>query len=266
MITHKSIGHSGKLGNQMFQYSALKAVALKNNYEFFLPNNNIQTKLDGCFDFTNNKWIEFKLDLFDGFNITCPLLDIFLPHTYHEQDFTFSSKMFSISDNTAIEGYFQSYKYFEEFKHEILKDFTFNSSILDKCIKEISKHSNSVSIHIRRGDYIKHPGYWNITPEYIQEALNHFTDQEHTFLIFSDDIEWCKQIFPDGVVFVEGNNQFEDLCLMSLCEHNIISNSTFSWWGAYLNSNSNKKIIAPSNWFIPSKPLTDLYPSNWIVI
>lgn len=266
MITHKSIGHSGKLGNQMFQYSALKSIALKNNYEFFLPSNNLQTKFDGCFDLTNDKWIEFKLDLLDGFNITCPLLNISLQHVYHEQDFKFIPEVFSISDNTAIEGYFQSYKYFKEFEQEILKDFTFNSFILNKCIKKISEYNNSVSIHVRRGDYVKHPGYWTVTPEYIQETLNYFTDQEYTFLIFSDDIDWCKQVFPEGVVFIEGNSQFEDLCLMSLCDHNIISNSTFSWWGAYLNKNKNKKIIAPSNWFIPSKPLTDLYPNNWIVI
>jgi hypothetical protein len=67
-------------------------------------------------------------------------------------------------------------------------------------------------------------------------------------------------------VFIEGNNQFEDLCLMSLCHHNIISNSSYSWWGAYLNQNPNKKIIAPKNWFTDQKPLNDLYPKNWIVI
>ena len=265
MITHKSIGYSGRLGNQMFQYATLKAIALKNHYEFTLPNHT-QIKPDGCFDFTNNKWIEFKLDLFDGFDIICPISNNTLLNQYQEQSFNFEPEIFSISDNTSIEGYFQSYKYFDNFKQEILKDFTFKPSILDKCLKEISKHLNPVATHIRRGDYVNHPSFWNITPEYIQEAFNYFTDDEYTFLIFSDDIEWCKQIFPEGVIFVEGNNQFEDLCLMSLCDHNIISNSSYSWWGAYLNQNTNKKVIAPKNWFIPAKPLNDLYPSNWITI
>jgi hypothetical protein len=113
---------------------------------------------------------------------------------------------------------------------------------------------------------VAHPNYWVVTPEYLQEALNHFTDQEYTFLVFSDDIEWCKNTFPEGVIYVEGNNQFEDLCMMSLCDHNIIANSSYSWWGAFLNKNPNKKIIAPSNWFTEPKPLNDLYPNNWIVI
>lgn len=264
MITHKSIGYSGRLGNQMFQYAALKALSLKTGYEIFLPNHTT-VKPDGCFDMANNKWIEYKLDLFDCFNITCPVLNNIPSNQYQEKDFTFDKSIFSISDDTAIEGYFQSYKYFDDFKQEILKDFTFKPSILDNCINKISKYQNPVSIHVRRGDYVNHPGYWNITPEYIQEAFNYFTDDEYTFLIFSDDIDWCKQIFPEGVVFIEGN-QFEDLCLMSLCDHNIISNSSYSWWAAYLNQNQNKKVIASKNWFIPAKPLNDLYPSNWITI
>ena len=264
MITHKSIGYSGRLGNQMFQYATLKALSLKTGYEIFLPNNT-SIKLDGCYDMTNNKWIEYKLDLLDCFNIVCPILDNPLPNQYQEQTFEFEHKLFDIQDNTSIEGYFQSCKYFEDFKQEILNDFTFKSSILEKCLTQISNYSNPVAIHIRRGDYVNHPGFWSITPEYIQNALNHFSNDEYTFLIFSDDIEWCKQIFPEGVIFIEGN-QFEDLCLMSLCDHNIISNSSYSWWGAYLNKNPNKKIIAPKNWFTDPKPLNDLYPKTWIIL
>jgi hypothetical protein len=263
MITHKSIGYSGRLGNQMFQYAALKALSLKTGYEMFLPNH-IDIKHDGCFDMTNNKWIEYKLDLLDCFDLSYPILDNTLPNQYQEQSFEF--ELFTIPDDTSIDGYFQSYKYFEDFKQDILNDFKFRDEILNKCQEEIFKHINPVSIHIRRGDYVNHPGFWNITPEYTQKAFNHFTDDEYTFLIFSDDIEWCKQIFPEGVVFVEGNDQFEDLCLMSLCDHNIISNSSYSWWGAYLNKNPNKKIIAPKNWFIPAKPLNDLYPKTWTII
>ena len=264
MITHKSIGYSGRLGNQMFQYAALKALSLKKGFDYFIPNH-LKVKHDGLFDFTNNKWIQYKFDLFDCFVLSCPVSNNDLPNQYQEQKFEFESEIFNVSDNTSIEGYFQSYKYFSDFTNEILQDFTFKPSILDKCSNTISQYKNPVSIHIRRGDYVNHPGYWNITPEYIQEALNHFTDDEYTFLVFSDDIKWCKQIFPEGVVFIQGN-QFEDLCLMSLCDHNIISNSSYSWWGAYLNQNKNKKVIAPKNWFIPSKPLDDLYFENWIVI
>lgn len=266
MITHKSIGYSGRLGNQMFQYATLKALSLKTGYELFLPDN-LSIKPDGCYDMANNKWIEYKLDLLDGFKLDCININKeLLPNQYQERGFTFEPEVFNIADNTAIEGYFQSYKYFEDYKDEILKEFTFKFDILNKCSIEIGKYTNPVAIHVRRGDYVNHPGFWNITPEYLQESLNYFNDDDYTFLIFSDDIEWCKQVFPNGVIFIEGNNQFEDLCLMSLCHHNIISNSSYSWWGAYLNKNENKRIIAPQNWFTDPKPLNDLYPNNWVII
>jgi len=265
MITHNSIGYSGRLGNQMFQYATLKAVSLETNLPCFIPDNT-KIKLDGAFDFTNNEWIKYKLDLLDGFEITTSLLNVQSNLLYQEKGFMFESEIFDINDNTAIEGYFQSYKYFDKYKECILNEFTFKKEILNKCYNIISKYQNAVSIHVRRGDYVKHPGFWTITPEYLQEALNQFTNQEYTFLIFSDDIKWCEQIFPEGVVFIKDNNQFEDLCLMSLCQHNIIANSSYSWWGAYLNKNENKRVIAPSNWFTNPKPLNDLYPKNWITI
>jgi hypothetical protein len=265
MLTHKSIGYSGRLGNQMFQYAAAKAQALRLNVDCYLPNHTA-IKQDGCFDYTNNKWIQYKLDLYDCFNISAPLLNQTENNLYIESNFSYENLILEVSDNTAIEGYFQSYKYFEDCKDVIFKEFTFKDEILDKCKLEISKYTNPVAIHIRRGDQVAHPNMWNVSLEYIQAALEQFIDEEYTFLIFSDDIEWCKQVFPEGVVFMEGNDQYEDLCLMSLCNHNVISNSSYSWWAAYLNQNENKKVVVPSNWFIPEKPLTDLYLNNWIVI
>jgi hypothetical protein len=265
MITHQSIGYSGRLGNQMFQYAALKAISLETGFSCFLPDNT-KVKSDGAFNFTNNKWIPYKLDLLNVFEITTPILNVQTNFTYQEKEFMFEPEIFNINDNTAIEGYFQSYKYFDKYKDIILSEFTFKKEILYKCFNIISKYQNKVAIHVRRGDYVNHPGFWTITQEYLQASLSYFNDKEYTFLIFSDDMEWCKSIFPEGVVFMESNNQFIDLCLMSMCEHNIISNSSFSWWAAYLNKNDNKKIIAPSNWFTQPKPLNDLYLENWIII
>jgi len=266
MITHKSIGYSGRLGNQMFQYATLKAVSLETGFFCFLPDNT-KIKPDGAFDFTNNKWISYKLDLLDCFDIKAPILkNQYIESIYQEQNFNFNSDIFNITDNTAIEGYFQSYKYFEKYNDQILNEFTFKKEILYKSFNIISKYKNPVAIHIRRGDYVKHPGFWTVTPEYIQAALNHFDDNEYDFLIFSDDIEWCEHIFPENVHYIKYNNQFIDLCLMSLCHHNIISNSSYSWWGAWLNKNTDKKIIAPSKWFTESKDMSDLYLKNWIII
>ena len=265
MITHKSIGYSGRLGNQMFQYAALKAISLKTGFECFLPNH-LSIKSDGLFDFTNNKWIEYKLDLLDGFNLKDKITNILPKTEYIEKSFTFDSDVFNINDNTSIDGYYQSYKYFEEYENEIKNEFQFKSEIQQKCTLKISQYKNPVAVHVRRGDYVKHPGFWVVTPEYLENALQTFNDKKYTFLIFSDDIEWCKEIFPDEVIFIQEGSQFEDLCLMSLCEHNIISNSTFSWWAAWLNNNPNKRIVAPNNWYTEPKPLYDLYPKNWILI
>jgi hypothetical protein len=207
----------------------------------------LSIKPDGLFDFTNNKWIEYKLDLLDGFDLNCQIGKI-------------------EGDSIVIDGYFQSYIHLIEHEKEIIKEFTFKQHILNKCKFKLNKHINPVSIHVRRGDYVNHPNYWVVTPEYIQDALNQFADKEYTFLVFSDDIEWCKQVFPKGVVFIEGNNQFEDLCMMSLCDHNIIANSSYSWWAAFLNQNPNKKIIAPKNWFTNEKNIFNLYLKEWILI
>jgi hypothetical protein len=246
MITHKNIGYSGRLGNQMFQYAALKVISLTLKQPIILPNNT-SVKPDGCFNFTSQRWIPYKLDLLEGFDLNCKIGEI-------------------ENDIVVLDGYFQSYSYLKEYENEIIKEFKFKSFIKNKCLGIIKQYKNPVSIHIRRGDYINHPNYWVVTPEYIQNALSQFNDKEYTFLVFSDDIKWCKQVFPEGVVFIEGNDQFEDLCLMSLCDHNIIANSTFSWWGAFLNQNSNKKVVAPKNWFTSSKSIDDLYPNSWIVL
>jgi hypothetical protein len=112
MITHNSIGYSGRLGNQMFQYAALKAISLETGFKCFLPNN-LTIKPDGAYDFTNNKWLEYKLDLLDCFEITSPIKENTLTTVFQEKGFEFDPSISLINDNTAIEGYFQSYKYFE---------------------------------------------------------------------------------------------------------------------------------------------------------
>lgn len=246
MITHKSIGYSGRLGNQMFQYAALKSLSLlTGDNDITLPDNR-SIKPDGTYDLTNNKWISYRLDLLDCFDLNCKIGNI-------QEN----------GDNIVLDGYFQNYKHIMPFKEDIINEFKFKFNILDKCSDIIGQYKNPVAVHVRRGDYVKLPHYWVVTPEYIQSALEYFTDDEYTFLIFSDDIQWCKEVFPEGVIFMEGNNQFEDLCLMSLCDHNIIANSSYSWWAAFLNQNKNKKVIAPNMWFSEYKDLSDLYPQDW---
>ncbi len=161
-------------------------------------------------------------------------------------------------DNICLSGYFQSEKYFSHCRGEILEYFNFNSEPIDK-----------VSIHVRRGDYVNIECHPVVTLEYLNEAIQRFKNvgyKDRDFLIFTDDRTWCGEHFPFEIA--EGN-ELEDMELMSRCEHNIISNSSFSWWAAWLNQNPNKVVIAPKLWFAGSKSdvnVSDLYCAEWIVL
>lgn len=270
MITNLQIGYNGRLGNQLFQYAACYATAKKLNTEFIIPHNNESTvKEDGCWDHTNNEWIPYNFRMYDGFEITATQQECIPLNIFSEPHFHYSPEFQNIQDDTSVQGYYQSEKYFEPYKEDIIKEFTFKSHILDEAKSFITplKDKEVVAIHIRRGDYVVNPDFSSVSIGYIQEAMNQFNDKEYNFLIISDDITYCKQIFPEGVYYSEGHSDFVDMCLMSLSDHNIISNSSFSWWGAYLNPNPNKKVIAPNNWFKkPNMNTQDLIPTNWIKI
>ena len=143
------------------------------------------------------------------------------------------------------------------------------NNIVNTLFFKITKNINLeiVSIHVRRGDYIKLQNYHLLLPKkYYDKAISLFKDC--FFIIFSDDIEWCKlNINSINVYFSECNQDYIDLFLMSKCHHNIISNSSFSWWGAYLNKNINKKVVCPSKWFAKLGPKKhDLILDDWLII
>jgi hypothetical protein len=175
---------------------------------------------------------------------------------------------------TLLEGYYQSEKYFLDNIEEIHKIFSFKQEVVDRVVKEnieiLSSDRPKVSMHLRRGDYLKWPKHHPVLDiSYFKKATQKFPSNS-MFIVFSDDIEWCKDNFPDGdYVFMEGKKDYEDLCLMSLCDHNCIANSTFSWWGAWLNKNPEKIVVAPENWFGPAYShfdTADLYCPGWIRI
>ena len=125
----------------------------------------------------------------------------------------------------------------------------------------------TASIHIRRTDYVTSNGYHPVQPiSYYEEALSHI--EYDKLVVFSDDVHWCRgNLGFDDMVFAEGNTDIEDLYLMSACNDNVVANSSFSWWAAWLNKNENKKVIAPSNWFGPGAPSSqDIIPEDWTVI
>lgn len=183
-------------------------------------------------------------------------------------NFYYKELVYKKDSHYYLDGYWQSEKYFLEIKDVIIQSLIPEQKTVDK-LKEKYPTKNSVSIHIRRTDYLTSRGFHPLQPlEYYRKSLDLIKDYDN-ILVFSDDISWCKENLNfDNMIFVQGNDDIEDLWLMSLCEHNIIANSSFSWWGAWLNSNKNKKVIAPLNWFGSKFGTNSSYilPEKWIKI
>jgi len=263
MIGFNALGQLGRLGNQMFQFSALKGIARNRGFEYcFPPSRN------------KNEWVDhqlfspFKLSSTSQLNIQ--FIDIDRP-TVMEETFSFNEKIFNeCPDWVSIQGYFQTEKYFKHIRDELLKDFQFKNEILEPCKEMISQFDTKpISLHIRRTDYLTNSNHTALGLDYYEQALHQFDDRQ--VFIFSDDPKWCNQqeLFSDDrFLIAEGNSNYVDLCLMTLCSGHIIANSSFSWWGAWL-SNSNR-IVAPSGWFNGSNnnhlDTKDLIPETCMII
>jgi hypothetical protein len=176
-----------------------------------------------------------------------------------------------------LDGYFQSEKYFHDIADQLRQDFTLAKPFQGKTLEianTIKNDSNAVSLHVRRGDYLIHRDFGGIvTEEYYQRAIDHIRDQlpAAKFYVFSDDITWCRSELPLGplATFVSHPElkDFEELILMSLCQHHIIANSSFSWWGAWLGQNPEKTVIAPQKWSnLHEDWYKDIIPDLWIRI
>jgi len=277
MITYNKIGHYGRLGNQLFQFASTIGIARKLGYEVSFPSYNIYQAVTEHFKDGITRNITF--DIPKAFDIPNNLLghefrSHIIFHNVKENSFHFDPTMFRIPNHTNIFGYFQSEKYFKHVEEEIQDILTFNKDVQYQSNDIFPKvNTQTVSIHLRRGDYVNLQQYHPIcSPEYYMSAFSYFQDEDYNFLVFSDDIEYCKQLFgeAENLTYIYTNNDFVDLCLMSMCDHNIIANSSFSWWGAWLNKNRNKKVIAPRKWFGPAydgiNDTKDLYCENWIIV
>lgn len=163
--------------------------------------------------------------------------------------------------NVYYDGYWQHEEYFKDIRGIIIKAFAFPAFRDDKNKKilDLIEHQNSVSIHVRRGDYLNHPYFKGICGvDYYRVAITYMMKKvkPEVFLVFSNDVKWCEQklqMYFEGVrvIYVDwnkGENSYKDMQLMSCCKHNIIANSSFSWWGAWLNSNPKKVVVAPQKW------------------
>ena len=274
---------TGGLGNQMFQFAAGYSIAKKRNTELNLDlswfnRRNLHNgfELDNVFDIYSQVNFLNRSFSFKKFN----LKDLFIKidrtyKTFDEPHFQYTSKITNIPEHCYLRGYWQSEKYFKEFTNEIKSIFTF-SRPLNENNNRISQdiiNNKSVSIHIRRGDFLlnKNQKHQVDLARYYSDAI-YAVSKSHTnpkFFIFTDDFDWVSKnnLVKSNYVFVkinQGKNSFLDMQLMSLCNVNIIANSSFSWWSAWLNNNNDKTIFAPKKWFNDTTIITDdLIPESW---
>lgn len=285
MLAFNQIGNLGRLGNQMFEYAALRGIASHHGYDWCIP----PFYLKGIENYSLNEC--FKLESVKHENIN--LLED--AQYVGERFFHFDDILFeNCPDNVSLHGFFQSEKYFNHIEKEIRKDYTFHDKHLELCKEFMLEFEGQepIMLHVRRGDpnlvdprgfkwaYVncsdQHPVQ---SLQYYEEALQNFDDNQPV-IVFSDSAEWVKEqeFFAGDRFFISEPQEkypdgsflpYADLCLMSLCSHAIIANSSMSWWGAWLQTNPNKKVVAPKMWFGPAysdKDTKDLYCSDWIII
>ena len=281
MIGYDRLGSNGRLGNQMFQYAGLRGIAAKRGYDWCIPPENYQHRdnygLFETFEMTNVK--ESNLGFVSG-------------SVVQENDFCFTQDFFdACPDDVSLDGYFQTEKYFDHIRDEILEDFTFRKEYLEPCKEYIDSLDQSpIFLHVRQSDNIGREEYHPILPiSYFEDALSNWSDDTPCF-VFTDDLEWCKSqeyFKQDRFLFnenterysyktVDGTGQMQntllpqtDLCLMSLCTGGIVANSSFSWWGAWLQNNRGKVVAPnPKKWFGTAQShldTSDIVPDNWII-
>ncbi len=253
------------LGNQMFEYAAAKYYGKKFKKRLVLHTGLIlggSSPSQGFYTLKHFKLCENKLVKILPFNKFLYRFYVLYYRLFIMRDSTTFTdidgyRKNSINNKTKVlNSCFVNAKYATAIRHELLQDFVPNKSLSEtagKYLSDIQSQDCSISIHVRRGDYVRLKGYKNYSIEYYKSALS-LLKKKHatgTIYIFSDDIEWCEENMSDlgSVFFVKGTqNAFEDMWLMSKCVHNIIPNSTFSWWGAFLNTNPDKIVVMPQKW------------------
>tara|TARA_R110001606_G_scaffold56149_8_gene136203 strand:+ start:427 stop:1236 length:810 start_codon:yes stop_codon:yes gene_type:complete len=264
MIGQNHIGTNGRFGNQMFQYAATRGIAYNQEVDFIIPDG---PKTDN--EFTDE---ENQHKLFMAFNMTgAKNIGVWNAPYRKEASFRFDSNLFENCDNNVnLYGYFQSEKYFVDITNEIREDFTFKPEVQKLC-KEIWKeivtdegHTEAIALHVRRTDHLVKPTFHPVLPiSYYEEALGRLPKDIPVF-VFTDDAPWAfgHPFFESDRFFVSESDNIHDMCLMSMCNYNIIANSTFSWWGAWLAGHDN--VIAPKLWFGPDgEDPTDIYVNRW---
>lgn len=277
------------LGNQMSQYAFYKAKKIKSPncqciFDRKSKDNHNGYELDSIFNIRienfKSKLLELIFYYYQHSKIGFILLCKFVTFIKEPANYDYNSEYLKKHRKFGLNFYYggwHSEKYFLDIKEELTHIFKFNLNKINKKTHEwshiIQKDPCSISMHIRRGDYIKHPTFNNISTEkYYDNAIKYFIEKFKSphFYVFSNDIEWCKKKYTNTNLFsfIDCNthkDSWNDMYLMSLCIHHINANSTFSWWGAWLSKTDNGITIVPPQ-FINNHKVKDIYPTRWIKI
>jgi hypothetical protein len=304
MISYDRLGSNGRLGNQMFQYAALRGIAANRGFDWSIPDKNTQSLTDYCVQLPfkmihlkENNIRTLNSNIGDRQKHSFGSLASSNPQVRNriEKSFEFDEDLFNnVEDNTNIDGFFQTEKYFKNIENEIREDFEFIDDILEPCKEFISQfNGNVIFLHIRRGDAygFEHLCKHKTIDGYYTPALENFDDNT-AVIVCSDEIDWCgeQEFFKNDRFYLSENNEkfstkcwlwldgnpefrnstipYTDLCLMSLCNGGITATSSLSWWGAWLQKNRTNPIIVPDPWFglelMKSNNTKDLIPNDWI--
>lgn len=252
----------GGLGNLMFQIAGTEYISKSSGFESGYWNiDSVFRGLNGGYINADMNHANDYLNIFKNFHwpkCNKPATEVHVPFHYVPIE---------IKDDIEYVGYFQSEQYFPD------RDFILNlfqpSEMVNIKLSKYNKilEGNTCSIHIRRGDYLKAKNSIHAVRDltYYQKGINAVGEVDR-YLIFSDDLDWCKENFiGDKFTFIENEKDYVELFLQSQCNHNIISSSSFSWWGAYLNNKPHRKIVGPNEWFTNCMK-NDIVPKGWITI
>lgn len=283
------IESQGRMANQMFCWAFAKSLSKKSGIDFLIDDSANTQKLSAfnCFDEYKKHQVK-KCPFKQLLRFLIPIRTLrnkiskenFKMPQITEKDFTkFQPELLQIQEPSYISGFYQSENYFSDIKEDLLNDFSLKTPLNkdNKKLLEQIKNSESISLHFRRGDYIKKRNaekYGSCSVDYYKNAIQTIkekTNKNLTLFVFSDDINWVKNNikFEEETIYVNINNSnqgYFDLELMKNCKHNIIANSSFSWWGAWLNENPEKIVIAPKKWLAQDNFSNDIIPENWIKI
>lgn len=262
----------GGLGNQLFQYAFARALQEKGNRVYLAAVFYTKYRTQRTY-LLDNFYIKLKRAYWAE-KLIAPLADNDLPfkirtsHIHEEMGMAYAPKLLDIEGNHYLIGLFQDERYFKSISAELKKEICPRKRIkISKELSYILKNENTASVHIRRGDYKQTNNLLNIS--YYKKAVDLMESKIDNafFCVFSDDLNWARRHFDfvKNAYFINQDRRlmdYEELMIMSRCRHHIIANSTFSWWGAWLNSSFDKIVIGPKNWILGSK--VNIMPDAWI--